>query len=428
MSFGSGVSGGRLGRDHQLNDVPVNYFRDRLIDMIGKTTKASEDIKQAARKAICPDLTDDEIGEYTRLIAEHGKNRKEEAERPPTPPTREEMAKELLEELDDVKTLDQAMKIIAMNEAVEEIDETIDWETPKPMGIRRGRKEVEGSVVAPHPLWPLYGLEGVVVPDVDIDRDCDQVRAMIKVFLSSGEWSADTLRMALASNITRAQFTAFLKKRGTDPAQLKSAAYRLSWEFFNRRQKMGLSIVDADMRDDYETLRKIQRNESLSEPERVLVKTHGEEMGALKEKHHNEYKTLKDSQDERTNAQVETCVQRLKALAEGWPRMSTQKEDDAEQSRRKKSYSEQLRILADTEEEEMDALKKVDRKELDVMHETQYQEEKALEDAHAEQLKALKEDHDNQLKALTEARPGRLNKRSSDGAGGRNAKKTRSSR
>lgn len=36
MSFDSGVGCGRLGRRHTLEDVPVNYVRDRLMDWIGK--------------------------------------------------------------------------------------------------------------------------------------------------------------------------------------------------------------------------------------------------------------------------------------------------------------------------------------------------------------------------------------------------------
>lgn len=95
-------------------------------------------------------MADTEIEEYTRLVAADRKKLNEEAERPSTPPTREEWARRILEDGRVVKTIGQAMKIVLMNEAVEEVDETIDWETPKPMGIRRGRKEVEGSVVTPH--------------------------------------------------------------------------------------------------------------------------------------------------------------------------------------------------------------------------------------------------------------------------------------
>lgn len=53
MSFGGGVSSGRLGRPHKLDNVPINYFRDRLINWIDESLEAPEDMKQEARKAIC---------------------------------------------------------------------------------------------------------------------------------------------------------------------------------------------------------------------------------------------------------------------------------------------------------------------------------------------------------------------------------------
>lgn len=234
---------------------------------------------------------------------------------------------------------------------------------------------------------------------------------MIKTFLSSWDWSADAFRMALAASLTqftRPQFTAFLKKRGTDPAQLKSAAYLLSWQFFNRRQNLGLSIMGVYFRDNYETLRGMRHIESLSGPERVLVVAQEEEMKALKERHNDEYYALQDTQDKRTEALRKTLVERWKALGDVQSPGST---------RNKEGYKEQLRILADSEEQEVNALTKQDRKELDAMHEAQHQEEKALEEAHAEQLKAL-----------TEVPPANLNKRVSGGTNGGRAKRTRSSR
>lgn len=71
MCFATGISGGRLGRDHQLVDVPIHYFRDRLMDYIAvNLPEDKQDKQEAARTAICPELTDAEIEEYARLIAQ----------------------------------------------------------------------------------------------------------------------------------------------------------------------------------------------------------------------------------------------------------------------------------------------------------------------------------------------------------------------
>ncbi|KAK4213578.1 hypothetical protein QBC37DRAFT_285778, partial [Rhypophila decipiens] len=246
MSFGSGVRGGRLGDNHRhtVSDVPRNYFRDRLMDYIAEHLDGQEELKQAARKAICPDLTDGEIKEYSRLIAEDRKQMDEKAaagvsgERPPL--TREERARRIMKNDSEIRTLAQAMKIVLINEAIRSIDDSIDCQTPKPMGIRRrpGTK-VAGSVVLPH--YARTRNEDIV-PDDEVDRDCDQVRAMVKKFVTWGSWDIDSFRIALAHNMTRDRFLTFLNKRGSDAPQKMSAAYLLSWEFFNRRQKLGLSM------------------------------------------------------------------------------------------------------------------------------------------------------------------------------------------
>ncbi|KAK0708702.1 hypothetical protein B0H67DRAFT_648731 [Lasiosphaeris hirsuta] len=386
MSFGSGISGGRLGRPHALEDVPVNYFRDKLMDWIAENLKGSEERKQAARKAICLDLADTEIEEYTRLIAEDRKKLNEEAERPSTPLTREELARGILENGMVVKTIDQAMKIVLMDEAVDEVDGTIDWETPKPMGIRRGRNEVEGSVVTPH--WAPLASEGGLVPEIDVDRDCDQVRAMIKTFLSSWDWSAETFRMALGRSVTRDKFIAFLKKRGTDAAQLRSASYLLSWQFFNRRQKLGLPIVNVDFRDDLKTLDKKRRNKSLSEPQRAMVKAQEQELEAQTEKHNEELDALREAQIEQTGALEKAHVEQLKVLKEAQPRRSTRGSRAHGHGLRNESLSEQMRVLAEAQEKESEALSEDHRKELEALQKAQYQERETLEKAHEESMKA----------------------------------------
>ncbi|KAK0624145.1 hypothetical protein B0T14DRAFT_565442 [Immersiella caudata] len=65
--------------------------------------------------------------------------------------------------------------------------------------------------------------------------------------------------------MTSDKFTAFLNKRGTDSAQIKSAAYLLSWEFFKRREQLGLSVESVDFRDDLVMLKKRDRSETPKE-------------------------------------------------------------------------------------------------------------------------------------------------------------------
>jgi len=238
-----------------------------LIDYIWENVTDKEK-RQASRRAICPDLTDPELGEYTCLIAEDRKKMNEEAERPLTPPTCEEQAQRILEYGRVVRTYDQAIKIVLMNEAAREIDETIDWKTPKPMAIyrnlSRGPRAIVRSVITPH--WAQLRYEGDLNDNMEVDRDCDQIRAMIKTFCCGiSSWPPETFREHLGSTMTRDKFTAFLKKRGTDSAQLKSAAFLLSWEFFKRREQLGLSVESVDFRDDLEILEKRDRSETPEE-------------------------------------------------------------------------------------------------------------------------------------------------------------------
>ncbi|GAB1311772.1 hypothetical protein MFIFM68171_01982 [Madurella fahalii] len=385
MSFGSGVSGGRLGRPHTLEDVPVSYFRDKLMDWIAENLEGPEERRHAARKAICLDLTDAEIEEYTRLCAEDRKRLNEEVARPSAPPTREELARRILENGGMVRTINQAMEIVLMDEAVEAVNDAIDWETPKPMGIRRGLKEVEGSVVTPY--WPPLASEYGLVPDTDVDRDCDQVRAMIKTFLSSCDWCAESFRIALGASLSRDKFIKFLKKYGTDAGQLRSAPYLLSWEFFNRRQKLGLSIVEVDFRDDLKTLKKNRRNESLSESQRALLKTQEEELEALAEKHYNELDALREAQNERTKALEKAHVEQLRFLKEAQPRRSTRGNRALGHGLRNERLSKHMRILAEVQKKESEALSKEHKTELEALQNAQYQESETLERAHEESMK-----------------------------------------
>ncbi|KAI1759880.1 hypothetical protein GGR53DRAFT_511948 [Hypoxylon sp. FL1150] len=71
-----------------------------------------------------------------------------------------------------------------------------------------------------------------------IDRTCDQIRAMIKVFTLQGDWTVDQIRLALG-HISRAQFTAFLEKRGPREG-IYTLTFELGWEFFKKRDLLGV--------------------------------------------------------------------------------------------------------------------------------------------------------------------------------------------
>lgn len=54
--------------------------------------------------------------------------------------------------------------------------------------------------------------KNVAVPH-EIDYDCDQLRALIKLFIERGLWALDHFWQALG-RVERAQITSFLEQRG----------------------------------------------------------------------------------------------------------------------------------------------------------------------------------------------------------------------
>ncbi|KAK4447983.1 hypothetical protein QBC34DRAFT_466598 [Podospora aff. communis PSN243] len=84
----------------------------------------------------------------------------------------------------------------------------------------------------------------VRVPDA-IYYDCDQVRAMIKTFIRDGDWTIEDFRQSLVYHSIKLlepkQLQTFLEKRGPKEG-CKSRAYVLAWEFFHRREQLGLGL------------------------------------------------------------------------------------------------------------------------------------------------------------------------------------------
>ncbi|KAL2277790.1 hypothetical protein FJTKL_15219 [Diaporthe vaccinii] len=70
------VSGGRLGRNHTLPDVPNHFVRDWLLEVIdekeneeNEAAALDEGQRQTARRALFPDLTADQLSEYSQVLA-----------------------------------------------------------------------------------------------------------------------------------------------------------------------------------------------------------------------------------------------------------------------------------------------------------------------------------------------------------------------
>ena len=78
----------------------------------------------------------------------------------------------------------------------------------------------------------------------DIDRDCDQVRAMVANLIRySSKWSLESFRRSLTW-LERAPFYAFLRHRGKRGG-VRSRAYQLIWEFFKKRELLNVPLPTA---------------------------------------------------------------------------------------------------------------------------------------------------------------------------------------
>ncbi|KAI1101604.1 hypothetical protein F4804DRAFT_315387 [Jackrogersella minutella] len=237
MSLGTGfVSSGRLGRNHMLDDVPNNFVRDRLMDYIN--TQLAEDERENARKAVFSDLSPAEIEQYSTLIMQIN-----EAEQPKSD---EELIAQIVGDR-PVGNKHERNSIIRQAIYLNEVNKNV-FLTPKPgFAVRQYSRlgPILHSVVKPK-LKALTPAERNLNPGTDIDRDCNQIRAMIAIFTSKTEWTVDQFRLALGS-VERKQLTSFLEKRG--PKNGNDKVFQLAWEFFKRRELLGLSLTDASGND-----------------------------------------------------------------------------------------------------------------------------------------------------------------------------------
>ncbi|KAK0643999.1 hypothetical protein B0T16DRAFT_416978 [Cercophora newfieldiana] len=144
-----------------------------------------------------------------------------------------------------------------MEDALKQVPDDIDL-TPldAPIAFRSKCSAllIPYSVVIPYFSFPLP-TETEILIDNNVYYDCDQVRAMIKIFIQHGHWTLEKFRESLghpALRVERPQLTDFLEKRGPKDG-LKSNAYFLAWEFFHRREKVGLPLRGSSP-DDERTL------------------------------------------------------------------------------------------------------------------------------------------------------------------------------
>lgn len=252
------VRGGRLGRDHTLEDVPNHYVRDSLMNYIDDTEKSTERQKEAGRNAIVPDLTPEEVKNYCALLNKMKEDEEEEWRVsmgfPGRNATSEEIRKHQVRTcmfVHDVRTEKQAEAILRQQDVVRAIDESVDLKPLEiPVAIRQYErwKPLAYSVLKPNEL--RSSREAMLEPPTQIDRNCDQIRLMIRRFCyrqdpgwfydpSGKEFSIDHFQKALG--IQRSQMTTFLGKRGPKEGA-GTKVYHLAWEFFKKREMLGYPL------------------------------------------------------------------------------------------------------------------------------------------------------------------------------------------
>ncbi|KAH9886586.1 hypothetical protein F4778DRAFT_473277 [Xylariomycetidae sp. FL2044] len=279
------VGSGRLGRPHTLEDVPNHYVRDRVLDYINDNVP--EEKRDAVRKSVFPDLSEDELRQYSAAIAElsdyvmeHGKKKKDakgkndgknktpsaEASTPDqatsssSGPTTTVAAPPAQAQSEDAQVYPFARvlgnrKLKARGEGANVAEQAAIMTATPVAGVdlerrpimRRRKSWLEGifhSVIQPGRKLPLPEEESIDVGN-DIDMDCDQVRAMIKIFTLENDeaWTLDQFRLALGG-ISRPQMTEFLAGSGPEGG-VNTQAFEMSWAFFKKRELLGLPLRKA---------------------------------------------------------------------------------------------------------------------------------------------------------------------------------------
>lgn len=167
------VRGGRLGRDHTLDDVPNHFLRDQAMGYIN--TQLPEDQRHAARKAVFPDLSEAELEEYVKLIQQQQEQAEREKlalidteEKRMESEARAAATKQYYERVEN--------SISRLNDALSKVDENRDLTPRFGCGTLRdfGSVATWESIIRPGSA-ALPEEEGIDA-GTQIDRDYDQVR------------------------------------------------------------------------------------------------------------------------------------------------------------------------------------------------------------------------------------------------------------
>ncbi|KAI1120686.1 hypothetical protein F5Y10DRAFT_120335 [Nemania abortiva] len=254
------VTGGRLGptEDHSLADVPNCYVRDRLMAAI--SADVDPDRGGQVWKIVFSDLTSSQIKEYAATIDEM--ERQAEPHKP-AKTRKSRKSRGVFDRAMKVREIQYSRKIcpqeaeaiMKQEELLDAIDDTINL-APNPSftALKMKPDEFHPSCFSwrtkysvSTPNTQVKGDAEATVPSgCDIDRDCDQVRAMIKILVRKGHWTMEQFTHALEGP-RRPQITKFLEKRG--PLQGKqSEAFRRCWDFFKRRELLGFELTDPPPR------------------------------------------------------------------------------------------------------------------------------------------------------------------------------------
>ncbi|KAI0199102.1 hypothetical protein F4808DRAFT_220418 [Astrocystis sublimbata] len=249
------VTGGRLGptTKHTLGDVPHCYVRDRL--MLATLVDVDPERRDYVRKRVFPDLTASQIQEYAAAVEEierqakpHKPAKIKKAQKLPKSAAHDRKVREIAER----KKINspEAQCIVEEDQQLDLIDGSVNLE-PNPEFVALMKKNVEKGEAsiftsikrsAIRPDAQVQKDDDVSVPvECDIDRDCDQIRAMIKILVREGHWSIDQFVRAL-SGLRHRQVIQFLSHRGTQKGK-ESAVFQRSWDFFKRRELLGFDLA-----------------------------------------------------------------------------------------------------------------------------------------------------------------------------------------
>ncbi|KAM7187442.1 hypothetical protein V8F20_010967, partial [Naviculisporaceae sp. PSN 640] len=241
--------------------VPNNYFRDPIMDYINERVPPNQ--QQHVASNVFSDLSDEQIAEYSAVNEQNNEARRRGTDPlslihdPECDAIRMQRPYQMTAvPLNPIRDSKEAQTFANQIKALKHIDANIDLTPSRKAYIQRDYSRIEPimrSVVRPL-CNNTYTVINNLLPEEEtlhrfrvgtkIDRDCDQLRAMIKIFADDPYcWSLDRFRVAL-KGILRPEFTAWLKQRGPTAGQANKI-YQLVWEFFRKRELLGLELVKS---------------------------------------------------------------------------------------------------------------------------------------------------------------------------------------